>query len=544
MDHIEEDKEKIRLVSMHVFRKALNWHKHFTNMFGEVVTWEVYQIQVKKRNATTMHVQNTLMPNRAFNKLTQQELEGKKAKHLCSYCDQRAFNKLTQQELEGKKAKHLCSYSDQRYVHGHKCSGQFYSLEVIREGLVMKEDKDIQLIGKRVMSIYTTSLIDEPPLISLNALTGENSYRTMRVRAYVRKNMVNALVDCGSTHNFLDLNTVKKLGCKLRKICPLKGFFYDFQGVTYTVDVMILPLKGCEMVLRIQWLSTLRWIRHDFRNLVIEYTYNNKKTEGFHSINLKAVLAEFDSVFDVPKELPPKRTHAHRIPLVPNTPLVNTWPYKQALSQKDAVQLMVKELLESGQLNKALIKDKFPILVVEELNDELGDSKFFSKLDLRSGYHQIRMEESDVYKIAFSLRNFLRSFSCKGIETDPSKIQAMKEWPIPKNVKQLRGFLGLTGYYSKFIKDNAVKSRPLIVLLKKIAFSGVWSLRMLLRKFIKDYAVKSRPLIVLLKKIAFQWSMEAQNAFEVLKTTMTEAPVLALSNLENTFTVETDASGI
>nr|GEY83730.1 hypothetical protein [Tanacetum cinerariifolium] len=309
-----------------------------------------------------MPVQNTLMPNRAFNKLTQQELEEKKAKHLCSYCDQ-------------------------RYAHGHKCSGQFYSLEVIREGLVMKEDKDIQLIRKRVMSIYTTSLIDEPPLISLNALIGENSYRTMRVRAYVRKNMVNALVDYGSTHNFLDLNTVKKLGCKLRKICPLevsvanrhvmstlyecKGFFCDFQGVTYTVDVMILPLKGCEM------------------------------TEGFHSTNLKAVLAEFDSVFDVPKELPPKRTHAHRIPLVPNTPLVNTWPYKQALSQKDAVQLMVKELFESGQLNKAIMKDKFPILVVEELNDELGDSKFFSKLNLRSGYHQMRMEESDVYKTAF-----------------------------------------------------------------------------------------------------------------------------------------------
>ncbi|GKA04503.1 retrotransposon-related protein [Tanacetum coccineum] len=49
MDHIVDDEQKIRLVSMHVFGKALNWHKHFMSKFGEVVTWEVYQIQVKKR---------------------------------------------------------------------------------------------------------------------------------------------------------------------------------------------------------------------------------------------------------------------------------------------------------------------------------------------------------------------------------------------------------------------------------------------------------------------------------------------------------------
>nr|GEY22863.1 retrotransposable element Tf2 [Tanacetum cinerariifolium] len=405
MDLIEEDEEKIRLVSMLVFGKALNWHTHFTSRFGEVVTWEVYQIQVKKRgkgnvtkNDTTMLVQNTHMPNRAFNKLTQQELEGKKAKHLCSYCDQR----------------------------------------------------------KGVMSTYTTSLIDEPPLISLNALTGENSYRTIRVRAYVRKNMVNTLVDCESTHNFLDLNIVKKLGCKLWKICPLevsvanrhvmstlyecKGFFCEFQGVTYTADVMILPLKGCEM----------------------------------------ADLAEFDSAFDLPKELPPKRTYAHRIPLVPNTPLVNIRPYKHPPKQKDAIELMVKELLESGQLNKAIMKDKFPILVVEELNDEPGDSKFFSKLDLRK------------FVLAFfdDILIYRHIISSKGITTDASKIQAMKEWPIPKNVKQLRGFLGLTSYYRKFIKDYAVKSRPLTVLLKKIAFQ--WRMLKMVKQAIRECDVCQR----------------------------------------------------
>ncbi|GKG54899.1 hypothetical protein Tco_0562886, partial [Tanacetum coccineum] len=75
-------------------------------------------------------------------------------------------------------------------------------LEVIREGLDAEEDGDMQLAEEGDMSTYTTSFIDEPPSISLNALTGEKSYRTMRVKAYVRNNVVHTLVDCESTNNF------------------------------------------------------------------------------------------------------------------------------------------------------------------------------------------------------------------------------------------------------------------------------------------------------------------------------------------------------
>ncbi|GKE59881.1 reverse transcriptase, partial [Tanacetum coccineum] len=99
-------------------------------------------------------------------------------------------------------------------------------------------------------------------------------------------------------------------------------------------------------------------------------------------------------------ELPPKRTHDHKIPLMPNTPPVNIRPYKHPPSQKDAVELMVKEILES-RLNKSTVKDKFPVPVVEELINELSGSKFFSKLNLSSGYHQIRMNANDAYKTTF-----------------------------------------------------------------------------------------------------------------------------------------------
>lgn len=100
--------------------------------------------------------------------------------------------------------------------------------------------------------------------------------------------------------------------------------------------------------------------------------------------------------------------------------------------------------------------------------------------------------------------------SYEGVATDPRKIKAVTEWPTPTTLKQLRGFLGLTGYY---------------------------------KRFVKNYGNLAKPLTQLLKKDAFKWNGEAEDAFQELKKVISRPPVLDLLDFNATFTIETDASG-
>ncbi|GJU62662.1 hypothetical protein Tco_1244497, partial [Tanacetum coccineum] len=174
-------------------------------------------------------------------------------------------------------------------------------------------------------------------------------------------------------------------------------------------------------------------------------------------------------VFEVPNKLPPARSHEHKIPLMPGTQPVNIRPYRHPPMQNDAIGAMIKELLESG-LNKHTIKDKFPIPVIKDLIDELGGAVIFSKLDLRSledhvehlravlskmRDHSLYAKESKGMFGTTHMEYLGHVISAEGVATDSSKVQAMQTWPIPTTLKQPRGFLSLTGYYRRFIKDFA-----------------------------------------------------------------------------------------
>ncbi|RLN03399.1 uncharacterized protein C2845_PM13G02930 [Panicum miliaceum] len=340
---------------------------------------------------------------------------------------------------------------------------------------------------------------------------------------------------------------------------------------------------------------------------------------------VQEVLDAYHGVFDDPQTLPPPRVYDHTIPILPGAVPVNSRPYRYSPLHKDEIEKQVKALLAAGliipstspyashvllvqkkdgswrfcvdytKLNDITIKNRFPMPLMDEIVDELAGAKLFTKLDMRAGYHKVRMQPNDEHKTTFKTHHghyqfrvmpfgltnapaifqclmndvldpFLRKFvlvflddiliysptlelhvvhlrqvlsklrdhklymkrsKCsfaqttleylahviydKGISTDTSKTAATVAWPIPSNVTELRGFLGLTGYY---------------------------------RKFVKHYGLIAKPLTQLLKKKQFQWSQEAQLAFEKLKQAMTTTPVMALPDFVVPFVVETDASDI
>ena len=134
---------------------------------------------------------------------------------------------------------------------------------------------------------------------------------------------------------------------------------------------------------------------------------------------IQVVLNDFEDVFQEPTELPPHRSFDHAINLLPGSAPVHSRPYRYSPQQKDEIERQVHEMLAAGlitqsmspyaspvllvkkkegtwrfcvdyrRLNNVSVKSKFPIPIVDELLDELVGTKWFSKLDLRAGYHQI-----------------------------------------------------------------------------------------------------------------------------------------------------------
>jgi hypothetical protein len=152
------------------------------------------------------------------------------------------------------------------------------------------------------------------------------------------------------------------------------------------------------------------------------------------------LLSEYDALFAEPAGLPPQRIVDHRIPLIPGAQPIKVRPYRYSPIQKTEIERQLKQMLSQGvirpstssfaspvllvrkkdgtwrfcidyrHLNAITVKHKHPMLVVDELLDELAGSRWFTKLDFRSGYHQICMAAGEEYKTAFRTHNGLFEF--------------------------------------------------------------------------------------------------------------------------------------
>nr|GFB60368.1 putative reverse transcriptase domain-containing protein [Tanacetum cinerariifolium] len=201
--------------------------------------------------------------------------------------------------------------------------------------------------------------------------------------------------------------------------------------------------------------------------------------------------------------------------------------------------------IDYRELNKLTIKNRYLLPRIDDLFDQLKGLRYFSKIDLRSSYHQLRVrekysqnciqneskEEHEVHlklilellkkeqlfgkfsKCEFWLQevHFLgHVVNSEGIHVDPNKIEVVKNWKPPKTPTDIRSFLGLAGYYRRFIASFLNIVKPLTLLTQKN------------------------------KK--FEWGDEQENAFQTLKDMLCDAPILALPEGADDFVVYCDAS--
>ncbi|GJS10249.1 putative reverse transcriptase domain-containing protein [Tanacetum coccineum] len=285
------------------------------------------------------------------------------------------------------------------------------------------------------------------------------------------------------------------------------------------------------------------------------------------------IIREFPEVFpeDLPG-LPPARQVEFQIDLVPGAAPVARAPYRLAPAEMQELSTQLQELSDRGFIRPSSSPWGVPVLFVKKKDGSFRMwSRVYSKIDLRSGYHQLRVREEDISKTAFRTRfghyefqvmlfgltnalaifmdlmnrvckpymdrfliifiddiliysksrkeheghlklilNLLKKEEFEGIHVDPAKIEAIKDWASPKTPTEIRQFLGLAGYYRRFIEGFSKIARPMTKLTQK--------------------------------SVKFEWGEKAEAAFQLLKQKLCSAPILALPEGSENFVVYCDAS--
>ncbi|XP_042980307.1 uncharacterized protein LOC122310468 [Carya illinoinensis] len=312
---------------------------------------------------------------------------------------------------------------------------------------------------------------------------------------------------------------------------------------------------------------------------------------------VQEILDDFQQVFATPKGLPPFRAHDHRIILKEGTQPISTIPYRYLHYQKAEIEKIISELLSTGvirpsnspfsspvllvrkadgswhlcvdymALNMETVKDKFSIPVIDELLDELYGSIVFSKLDLRSGYHQIRVAPEDVSKTAFRTHEGHYEFLVMpfGLTNAPSTFQGLMNTIFRPFFRQfVLVFFDDILVYSRSWKEHlghlhqvleVLNSHKLYANMSKCRFrlqeidylGHVISSEGVKADASKVAAMLDWPAPTTLKSLrgflGLTGYYHADKAFGELKKAVSEPPVLRLLDFSHPFTIECDASG-
>ncbi|KAJ9565618.1 hypothetical protein OSB04_001584 [Centaurea solstitialis] len=353
-----------------------------------------------------------------------------------------------------------------------------------------------------------------------------------------------------------------------------RGCSLVIHGVPFSIDLIPTPMIGIDVIVGVDWMFH-NWGTVDcaeqlvrIQNLsggeLIVYGEGRRKRLTFCTIAKARKWLQRGSVVEfginlVPGSAPIARTPYHLAP----PELQELSSQLQELSEEGFIRpssspwgaliLFVKKkdgchrmCIDYQELNKVTIKNRYPLPRIDDLFDLLQGAAWFSKIDLRSGYHQLKVKEADVHKTAFrtmyghyeflvipfGLTNAPTAFMdlmnrvyrpmldtsvivfiddiliysktkeehathLRGVlELDPAKIEAVMNWEVPKTPTEIRSFLGLAGYYRGFIQDFSRIAVPLTRLTKK--------------------------------REPYVWGLEHQAAFETLRQRLCEAPVLTL----------------
>ncbi|XP_035551066.1 uncharacterized protein LOC109020622 [Juglans regia] len=305
--------------------------------------------------------------------------------------------KVLSTEWDEKRKKGLCYHCDEKCNPNHNCKkakvyllqgvGELEATEETAEEITMVADTPSEGDSKQ------KGVVVEPE-ISLNAITGTPSSKTMRLKGWIGCIQVVLLVDSGSTHSFVDPSIAQIAKLVVDKELAVKVANGQLvQGLGHCSKAKI-KVQGCDVVLGVDWLETLGTIAWNFHELSMKFLYLGKNVEllgpklegltlakGEKSMltsmqrgkglclqlvsetnvlrtsgggdKMQQLISQFAQVFEIPKGLPPSRPQDHRIPLKEGTQPITARPYRYPHYQKSKFEKIVAELLDTGVISRS-----------------------------------------------------------------------------------------------------------------------------------------------------------------------------------------------